>query len=147
MSNKESIQEPPGFENRPMLRLSLDSINCPLVNEGIQTEEHNPEPVEAQDFKSASIDQASRVPKPKPSKVPKNCEQSKYPKNPQCSKGNSEDSIQKIAREALHIGKILGITVVQNEKATTARITDSLKKCKKPLKQKGTSKSKKGTQQ
>jgi len=77
------------------------------------------------------------VPKPKPSKAPSKCDKSKHPRKLQCSKGDSEDSLQKIAREALHIGKILGISVVQNEKAAAARITDSLNKSKKPLKQKG----------
>jgi len=36
----------------------------------------------------------------------------------------TSDSIQKLAEEALHIGELLGIKVVQNEKAAASRITE-----------------------
>jgi len=38
------------------------------------------------------------------------------------------DSLQKLAKEALHIGELLGLKVVQNEKAAVPRITKTLNK-------------------
>ena len=46
------------------------------------------------------------------------------------SSGNTSESIQKLAKESLEIGKLLGMTVIENENAATKRITRSLKKSK-----------------
>ena len=64
--------------------------------------------------------------------MPKYSEVVKQQRVQQCSLNTSDDSVQKIAREAERIGKILGLTVVQNEKAVANRTT-SLKKNKRPL--------------
>uniref|UniRef100_A0A7C9A1Q0 Uncharacterized protein n=2 Tax=Opuntia streptacantha TaxID=393608 RepID=A0A7C9A1Q0_OPUST len=57
-----------------------------------------------------------------------------------CSNGHSKpvssshtsDSIQKIAKEALLIGEVLGIKVVQHEREAISRITSTLKKSRVP---------------
>jgi len=43
---------------------------------------------------------------------------------------NSVDSCERLAREAMHIGQILGIKVVRNEKAALEGIKESLRKKK-----------------
>ncbi|KAJ8446698.1 hypothetical protein Cgig2_002860 [Carnegiea gigantea] len=46
------------------------------------------------------------------------------------SSSNTSESIQKLVKESLKIGKLLGVTVIENENAPTKRITRSLKKSK-----------------
>lgn len=47
------------------------------------------------------------------------------------SSNQTSDSIHKLVRESIEIGKLLGVSVVANEKAAEVRITKSLKKAKR----------------
>ncbi|KAJ8447085.1 hypothetical protein Cgig2_022814 [Carnegiea gigantea] len=47
------------------------------------------------------------------------------------SSNETSNNIHKLVRESFEIGKLLGVSVVENEKAVEARITKSLKKSKK----------------
>jgi len=77
-----------------------------------------------------------------PSKAPNRPDQQRNGSESQCSSGSTEDSLQKIANEALEIGKLLGLTVIQHERFAKGRHTKSLRKCKKSQTQKGVTKSK-----
>ena len=94
----------------------------------------------------------------KASRAPKYSEVVKHNSVPQSSLSASEDLVHKIAREAVRIGKILGVTVIQHEKATVKhpktnekaavnRPKVGLKKNRKPLIKGGAHKDTKGSQQ
>jgi len=127
-NTEESVQEPPGFERRDML--SQDPRNCSVANAGDCLDAHNSttEPLDVQ--------VPSRVNKEPNKESNSGNANTQHPKLQQSSSNTSEDSVGRIAKEVERIGKVLGLTVVQNKKTVTKRAL-SLKKVKKPLHREG----------
>ena len=74
---------------------------------------------------------SDQIPKSGPFMGDKRTRGSNCSKIPQSKNGTgSEDTCEKLAKEALHIGQILGIKVVRNEKAAVAKLAESMKKQK-----------------
>jgi len=145
-STEESMQEPPGFERRAALTQGPSQL--PEVNDNncLDTPNSNLEPREVQEDSCEN-----HVPKVDnvhdgADKIPKCSKGIKAQETQQCSCSSAEGSIQKIAKEVDRIGKILGLTVVQNEKINANRAT-RLKTTKKPVHRDRPPKCGKGAQQ
>ena len=142
-NNEESFQEPPGFERSVKPHQRVADIKDQMCNQECQpVGTINPSLVSAGVNQTDTI-QSGRVLRSSTNKLSKEPVNQRTTSHSKRLIENSEDSIQQLAKEALDIGKILGITVVQHEQAAKEIITESLTKCKKPLTQTGKARSKK----
>jgi len=141
-STEETMQEPPGFERRVALSQDPSQVPERNANNCVATPNSSLEPKDVQEDsygKNASkvdnIDDGTE-------KITKCSKGIKAKETQQCSCNSAEDSIQKITKEVDRIGKILGLTVVQNANRPT-----SLKTTKKTVHRVRPPKCGKGTQQ
>ena len=137
---EESTQEPPGFELRSRTQKTPTLMHETSNQAAVQTNDHGVDPILPPGFETREInarrpDQALKSGILNEDQGEKNSNEE--PENQQGT--NSVDSCEKLAREALHIGQLLGIKVVRNEKAAIEGIKESLGK-KKEVKPKSNKK-------
>ena len=103
-AESDSLSQPPGFKSPVKLNLTIHEA-MEKTKEGKKTTKRSKRILE----ESKTLNRRRRV---------------------STSSSNTSESIQKPAKESLKIGKLLGMTVIENENAVTKRITRSLKKSK-----------------
>ena len=122
---------------------SLDNEKSQSVIPDTNQEENQ---VEVQYSKPEVISSATKVPQCRDQSTQDN---QKPAGTTPYSRAESEDSLQKLEREAIHIGEILGISVVQPDRMVPARITRSRAKTQQQETEPGTIRSsrRKGSKQ
>ena len=124
--NEESVLEPPGFERVAKANNESAQENVPLPRE----EDNQEAPL----FETPDGDRVDPSQQNKESKKIANTEAER---NSQRSNGNSVDSLDQLAIEALEIGKLLGVTVIQHKRPAKDKVKKSSKKPETPVAKKG----------
>jgi len=130
-------QEPPGFEVESIGNQKICHTNMTLMHEHMDSHSngHESGPIEPPGFEATgSIIGDRRTAQNSKKGLIKG---DKGSRGNNCSKifkskngTDSVDTCEKLAKEALHIGQMLGIKVVRHEKAAVARLAESMRKQK-----------------
>jgi len=137
-SNEESVLEPPGFERIAKVNKGHANDNELLPSkEGQQGELSLESPGVNQSGPSQQGKELRAIPNRKPKKTTNQGAEG----NSQGSKGNSEDSLEQLAIEALEIGNLLGVTVIQHKRPAKEKANKSSRKPKAPVARKGEARS------
>ena len=138
--DKESIQEPPGFEKSANNRHAIMNGPAILKNQQLWGMEFTTCDITGETQPGSSP--RDKELKPNPRRACSRPDQLRIGSKSHCSTGNSEDSIQKIAQEADDIGKALGVTVIQHERVAKRSMSQRLRKGTEGQQQTGKTKSK-----
>jgi len=131
VNEEESAQEPPGFESRVNARSYHTFKPLANDNEGLHTKGQEVDPIEPRGFEERENGikdkKAEQISKSGPVNDGQGTQYSQSNANLEARNDTSSmDSCEKLAKEALQIGQILGIKVVRNEKAAIDRLTESM---------------------
>jgi len=127
-SNEGSLLEPPGFERNAKVYTGPTCDYEPIFNKGGQLEEVSATSDESTGNNQPGHTQSEKVSRANPKKTARKTGILRSANTSQRSKGTTENSLQQLANEAIEIGKILGVTLVQHMSTTKASDSKNARK-------------------
>jgi len=128
-NNEESLIEPPGFERNLKKCKGPNCEHEPIFIKGDRNEKVSATSDESIGNNGIGHTQNQEVSRANPDKAARKTELLRpTTNNAQRSKETAENSLQKLANEAIEIGKILGVTVVQHMSTTKGSISKAVRK-------------------